>query len=299
MLAYVNGAFVPEAEASVSVHDRGFLYGDGVYEVWRTYGGRVVRDVVERNLERLRHSVRYLELPATEVVARVDAASSELVARNQEAIDATGDVWVYVVVTSGDDDGGEPSVVIMCRPIPFATTCRLEYYATGVQLVSSLMPRNPFLPVDPRVKSLSRLAHMRAQRKAVRAGPRSWVVLFDDAGHIAEATGAALCLLEGDTIVHAPRWTMLPSVSLDVFCELGAKLGQRVEARPLTLYDYLNADGVYLLATSFGAYPVVDVDGVALDRVDRVGPQIMREWVAHVGFDFTTQVHHSPTPIPR
>jgi branched-subunit amino acid aminotransferase/4-amino-4-deoxychorismate lyase len=299
MLAYVNGEFVPDEEACVSVRDRGFLLADGVFDVWRTYGGRTVRGVVERHLERLRGSINYLELPGTEIVQRVDAASSELVARNQDAIDALGDVWVFTVVTRGvgleDLDASEPTIAIMCNPIPIAELYSLEWYETGVHLISSMMPRNPFLPVDPRVKSTSRLAYIRAQQKALRAGPGNWAVLFDNEGYITEAVAAALCIVEGGTVVHAPKWKMLSSVSLQIFCDLGIKLGFAVESRPLTMYDYLNADEVYVLATSFGAFPVIDLDGTPVNRADHVGPAIMREWVEYVGFDFMRQVHRIST----
>jgi branched-subunit amino acid aminotransferase/4-amino-4-deoxychorismate lyase len=303
MLAYVNGEFVPEDEATISIRDRGFTLGDGVYDVWRTYGGRTVRAIAERHLTRLRHSINYLELPGSDIVAQVDAITSEIVERNRDAIDSIGDVWVFTFVTRGVGIEGlevsEPTIVVMCNPIPVAQQCPLEWYETGVHLISSLVPRNPFLPVDPRVKSISRLAYVRAQQKMARSEPGNWAVIFDNEGYITEAVAAALCIVEGETIVHAPRWKMLPSVSLQVFSEMGAKLGIAVEERPLTMYDYLNADEAYVLATSFGAFPVVDLDGAAVKRAGLVGPKIMREWVDHVGFDFMHEIHGSSIPSGR
>jgi branched-subunit amino acid aminotransferase/4-amino-4-deoxychorismate lyase len=295
MLAYVNGEFVPADRACVPIQDRGFLLADGVFDCWRTYAGVNVRKIAERNLERLRQGINYLELPGDEIIKQVDDATSELVVRNREKIDAVGDVWVFTVVSrgigsEGYDTGGH-SIVSMCNPIPFARAASLDWYETGVHLISSMMVRNPFLPVDPRVKSISRLAYVRGQLKAVRAGAGNWVVLFDNEGYITEAVAAALCIVEGDTIVHAPSWKILPSIDLQVFCGVGVELGFEVKERPLTMFDFLNADEVYVLATPYGAYPVVDVDGAPVHRGDRVGPKIMREWVEYVGFDFMTQLH--------
>ena len=179
-----------------------------MYDVWRTYGGRNVRKVVERNLDRLRRSINYLELPGDELVPRVDQATSELIERNKDTIDEFGDIWMFTYVTRGVGLEGfehsEPTIASFCNTIPFAQAASLDFYRTGVHLTSSLMPRNPFLPVDPRVKSISRLAYLRAQMKQMRTGAGHWVILFDNEGYIAEAVAAALCIVEGDTVVHAP-----------------------------------------------------------------------------------------------
>jgi branched-chain amino acid aminotransferase len=294
MIAYVNGQFVPDREALISIQDRGYTLGDGVFDVWRTYGGRTVRGVVERNLDRLRRSINYLELPGDELIPQIDAATTELVARNAEAIEELGDIMLYTYVSRGVDlegfDSG-PTISTHCKAIRTFEACSLEYYQTGVRLTSSLMVRNPFLPVDPRVKAASRLAYVRAQLKQMRMAPDEWVVLFDNEGHILEAVAAGLCLVEGDTIVHAPSHLILPSINLALFCDFGKQLGFKVSERPLSIYDYLNADEIYLLTTPVGAYPVIDLDGVPVKRADRVGPQIMRAWEEYVEFNFTTELH--------
>lgn len=295
MLAYVNGEFVPETEASVSINDRGFTLGDGVFDSWRTYGGRTVPSSVALNLERLRRSINYIELPGDEIVHTVQAAADELVVRNRGEIDEKGDVWVMPIVTGGvglEIHGqSQPTIAITCTPIPFATRMRLEFYETGVSLCASLVARNPFLPVDPRVKSISRLAYARAQKKMMRVPPGSWTVLFDNEGHVVEAVAAALCIVENDAIVHTPKWTALPSTSLEMFCRVGVDLGFKREERPLTTYDFVNADGAYVLASSFGAYPVKDLDGVPIARDTDVGPKIVRRWTERVNFDFTSEIH--------
>ena len=74
-------------------------------------------------------------------------------------------------------------------------------------------------------------------------------------------------------------------------------LGFAVNERPLTMYDYLNADEVYVLSTPFGAYPVLDLDGAYVKRADRVGPQVMRAWEEYVDFPFTTAVHRGAATL--
>lgn len=294
MLAYVNGEFVEADQATVSVKDRGFQLGDGVFDVWRTYGGRSLPKVYTKNLARFRRSINYLELDGSAVIAEIEQAAADLVERNQEEINAAGDVWVHSLVTRGVALEGanalEPTRVILCNPIPFpGLFAGGELYERGAYFTSSLQSRNPFLPVDPRVKSTSRLAYVRAERKQVRSQPGTYVVLFDNEGYIVEASAAGFCIVEGETIVRTPRWKALESISLDTFCALGKELGFGVEERPLSTYDLLNADEVHVVATSIAAVPVVDLDGIALKPAGRVGPKILDAWVEYVGFDFRAQ----------
>lgn len=297
MLAYVNGEFIPVETATVSVYDRGFILADGVFDTWRTYGGKNVRGVVDRHIERLTRSVNYLEMPGEEIAAEIDAATEELVLRNGEEIDEAGDVWVHTVITRGSGAEGlehaEPTRVTVCNPIPFPKLFPRDFFEEGAHLVPSLMAQNPFLPVDPRVKSINRLAYARAEQKQVRSGAGNWVVLFDNEGCITEAAAAALCIVEGETVVRPPRYKALESVSLEIFCELAGRLGFETEERPLTLYDLLNADETHVLSTHIAALPVIDIDGIPLKRGDKVGPKVLEAWVDYVGFDFIAQVREA------
>jgi branched-subunit amino acid aminotransferase/4-amino-4-deoxychorismate lyase len=295
MFAYVNGKFVPDQEASVSIQDRGFILADGVFDVWRTYGGRNVREVYARNLNRLRKSINYLELPGDELIPEIEKATAELVVRNKEFIDSVGDVMLYTYVTRGPALEGYqrpgPTIVTYCKHIRYFEACAIQYYKAGISLASSLLSRNPFMPVDPRVKSASRLAYVRAGLKMARMTPKDWVVLFDNEGYILEAYAAALCIIEGDTIVHPPSHQILPSINLELFCEIGTALGLKVIERSLSMYDFLNADESYLLSTPFGAFPVNDLDGAKVKRGDKVGPQILPRWEQYVGYNFTEKLY--------
>jgi branched-subunit amino acid aminotransferase/4-amino-4-deoxychorismate lyase len=296
MLAYVNGQFVDDADAVVSARDRGFMLGDGVFDTWRTYGGRLVRPVVEKHLARFRRSVNFLELEGEKIVAEFDDVTKDLRERNADAIAEAGDILMFCVVTRGQTkkaiegfDPGTPTRVVLCNPIPFAAYGGGSLYEDGVHLVPSMQTQNPFGGYDPRVKALSRLAYVRAERKQARSESGTWVALFDNHGFITEAAGACLAIVEGETVVHPPRWQTLPSVSLNVFRELADSLGFGVEERPLAMYDFLNADESYVLSTSIAMLPIADVDGIAVKRGDAVGPRILEAWKEYVGFDFVAQ----------
>jgi len=124
VIIYIIGAFVPEAEAKISVYDQGFMFGNGVYEIERTFGGQPFR--LDDHLGRLRRSLKYVELDGDGLVDRVRDATLEIMARNADEIDQPGDVWVHQIVTGGCGDldlGGavRPSIVVTLRPLQFDT----------------------------------------------------------------------------------------------------------------------------------------------------------------------------------
>ena len=298
MLTYINGEFVTEDEAKISVFDNGFMLGDGVYEIERTFGGKPFR--LDDHMERLRRSLRYIELDGDVLSAQAKAATLELLARSEEEVREAGDVWVHQIVTSGKGDldlaGTDvPSVVVMLRPLMFGGFGPL-YGGGGVRLDVSLLTRHFAGAMDHRVKATSRGAWGRAERKTMRASRQSaqpnvgsMTVIFADDGTIAEAVVANLCLVEGDSLVRPPRSDALEGVSLKVLCELAEEIGMRLEERKLGLYDFINADMCLVTATSFSLMPVLSIDGIALD-VDRgLYDRLLKAWIDLVGFNFVEQ----------
>jgi branched-chain amino acid aminotransferase len=293
MLAYVNGDFVPEAEAKISIWDRGFTIGEGVFEGWRTFGGRSVQLVLDKHLTRLRRSIRYLEMDPRPVIERVAATWPQIVERNKEEIHQGGDVFVRTIVTAGRGpellERSNPTITIAPYAIPFKKVFSGDLYTAGARLVPSMMTLNPFMPADPRVKSISRLSNARAERKQVRNGPRSWAVTFDNQGFITEASAAALAVVEDGCLVMPPRWSRLESVSLQIACDICRDLKIQIEERPLTMFDLLNADEVHIFGTTIAMVHVAEIDGIVLDTDNIVGAKILKRWIELVGFDFVDQ----------
>ena len=298
MITYINGEFLPEDEAKISVFDHGFMLGDGVYEIERTFNGAPFR--LDDHLDRLRRSLKYVELDGDALVAPVREATLEVIARNENEIREVGDVWVHQIVTggSGDLDLGvkaQPSIVVTLRPLQFDTFGPL-YDGGGIDLEVSLLTRHFAGAMDHRVKATSRGAWTRAEHKTTRAnqqdptpGQSTMTVIFSDDGSIAEAVVANLCIVEGDRLVRPPRYDALEGVSLRTLCEIAETLGMSVEERKLGLYDFINADASFVTATSFCLLPALSIDGIRLDRDPDLYSKLLRSWIDLAEFDFVAQ----------
>ncbi|MDE0288783.1 MAG: aminotransferase class IV, partial [bacterium] len=148
MISYVNGEYV--TKPVVSVFDRGFVIGDGVYDSARTFGGRIFK--LDEHLERLSRSMRYIEIDPDPYASEIRRATEEVVARNMDDVLAVGDVWVIQFITRGLlEDAGEfgfgleeeppgaslPTIVVIVRPLNFKAFGLL--YRDGVDLGVSLL----------------------------------------------------------------------------------------------------------------------------------------------------------------
>ena len=293
MITYVNGEFVPEDEAKISVFDRGFMFGDGVFEIERTFDGTPFG--LDAHLERMRRSLKFIELDGDGLVGAVREATNEVLARNEDEVRRAGDVWVHQIVTGGRTDinlmvSTPPSIIVMLKELHFGTFGPL--YDHGLDLHVSLLNRHFAGAVDPRVKATSRGAWVRGERKMTRVnaqGQPGMTVIVGDDGSIAEALVANLCILTKGRIIRPPRYDALEGVSLETFCELAEKIGLGLEERKLGLYDLINADATFITATSFCVVPALSIDGIALDQDHDTYAKLLNAWIEFLGFDFVKQ----------
>ena len=167
MITYVNGEFLPEDEAKISVFDRGFMFGDGVFEIERTFDGTPFR--LDEHLERMRRSLKFQEIELDgDLLGAVREATNEVLARNEEDVRRVGDVWVHQIVTGGRTDinlmvNTPPSIIVMLKELHFGVFAPL--YDHGLDLHVSLLNRHFAGAVDHRVKATSprRVGARRAQ----------------------------------------------------------------------------------------------------------------------------------------
>jgi branched-subunit amino acid aminotransferase/4-amino-4-deoxychorismate lyase len=227
------------------------------------------------------------------VIEQVISAWPQLVQRNKAEIEAAGDIFVRTIVTGGRgpelQERGAPTVSIAPYGIPFKKVFGGDLYTKGARLVPSLMVQSPFTATDPRVKAISRLANQRAERKQGRVGSGTWAITFDNQGFVAEATAAALGIVESGRLVVPPRWTRLDSVSLQTASEVCRALRIPIEERPLLLFDLLNADEVLLFGTTIAMVHVSEIDGIRLENENVIGASMLAQWIDLIGFDFVEQ----------
>jgi D-alanine transaminase len=250
---YLNGQFLPLEEAKVSVLDRGFIYGDGVYELVPVYGRRPYR--LRQHLARLQRSLDGIRLANPHTDAEWEAIIAGLIGRM-----AFADQGVYLQVTRGAAKrdhafpaGVAPTVFMMSNPLALPSREQIE---RGVAVVTAADER--WLHCD--LKTISLLGNVLARQLAVDAGATE-TVLFRN-GYLTEASASNVLLVRDGVIVAPPKDNqILPGITYDVAFELAREGGLPIQVRPVPKEEALAADEMWLSSSTKEVLAVTSLDG--------------------------------------
>ncbi len=291
--AYWNGKFVPDTEICISPSDRGFILGDAVYEVARTY--RHVPFHPDWHLNRLYDSLHYIRLEPLIKKSEMRDLTEEVLRRNLVHVAPDDDVILTQRVTRGPHRGpfavvplGPPTVLITCRPLHFAPFARL--YAEGVELETPPYKLPALGGIDPRVKTHSRLLSALGA-VAVAVPGRPVLPLFTDVDdRVRESTSANVFFVKDSEVLTPPDEMVLGGITRRVVLDLARQLDLRVSARPIELQELGAVDEAFIAATSFAILPVRRINTFHLRSVP--GPVTARLIAAFselVGIDIVEQ----------
>jgi branched-chain amino acid aminotransferase len=255
---YVDGQFVPEAEAKVSVFDHGLLYGDGIFEGIRFYNGRVFR--LEEHHDRLWDSARSicLEIPLSR--EEMTEALLETIRRN-----GLKDGYIRQIVTRGVGNLGlnpalcrRPTVIIIAATIALYAE---EMYRNGLTIVTVPTRRAGAATLNPAVKSLNYLNNVMARIEANLAGADE-ALMLNDAGHVAECTADNVFIIKKGQIFTPPISAgALRGITRAVVFEIADELGIKITETDISRHDVFVADECFLTGTAAEVIPVIKADG--------------------------------------
>ncbi|MCC7276207.1 MAG: aminotransferase class IV [Alphaproteobacteria bacterium] len=294
-VAYFNGRIVPESEVRVSFRDRGFKYGDAVFDMTRTFGHRVFK--LKEHIDRFYSSLRYVRIDPGMSAAEMTRASEEVLERNMHLLGADEDYWLGQRVSRGVDPApGEPreqqgaTVIIECTPLPLKARAKL--YRDGASVVVPPTRRTPPESLSPRAKTHNYLNMIIGDLEAKAEDPEAWAVLLDTSGNLAEGIGSNIFVVK-DGVVRTPRTKfVLPGVSRQTAIDLARAEGIVVEETDLDLFDAYVADEVFLTSTSLCVCPVRSVNGAVVADGKVPGPitrRIIDAYIRFVDHDFVAQ----------
>jgi len=254
---YINGKLYDKEDAKISVYDHGLLYGDGVFEGMRVYGGKVFR--LPEHLERLWNSAKaiWLEIPMTpEALAQ---AVNETV-----QVNGIEDGYVRLVVTRGAGTLGldpnkcsDPQVIVIADTI---TLYPREYYEKGLHIVTVSTIRNHPAALSPRIKSLNYLNNILAKIEGLQAGCVE-ALMLNQKGEVSECTGDNIFLVrKGELLTPSVEAGILEGITRSVVLELAREMKIPVRETPLTKHDVYIADECFLTGSAAEIVPVIKVD---------------------------------------
>lgn len=255
-LVYLNGQFVRRVEATLDLEDRGALFGDGVYEVVRYYGGHPF--AIAQHIARFRASLAAIEIPATEQIEKLGTISTHLMQQNGLA-----DADVYWQVTRG---GGLRNPLF--NPDATPTVFAITYPRPPINPQEPVPAITAILTQDVRwhlcdIKSLMLLPNVLAKNQAVRTGASE--AIFHRDSIVTEGSATSVFMAHGNNLYTHPadQW-ILDGVTRRTVLELAHRAGIGAFERPFTTNRLLSADEVMICSTTAPVSGVIAVDGKSI-----------------------------------
>ena len=247
-IVYLNGEYVPAIEAKVSVFDRGFLLGDGVYEVIPAYNGVLFR--LDEHLERLQFSLDEIRLQNPHSKNQWKTLLSALVEKNMAP-----DLSVYLQVTRGVavrdhafPDGVNATVFSMVNPI---SPLNQAYYENGVAAIT--LDDNRWSRCN--IKAISLLPNVLLRQQAVDQGVIEAILVRDD--QVTEGAASNVFVVIDNVLITPPKSThLLPGITRDLIVELATNNGLAVAEKNISLAELQTADEVWLTSSTKEILPV-------------------------------------------
>ncbi|TKC15659.1 branched-chain-amino-acid transaminase [Robertmurraya kyonggiensis] len=255
---FLNDEYVTKENAKVSVYDHGFLYGDGVFEGIRVYGGNIFR--MKEHMERLYNS-------AKSILLNIPYSEDELTKIIANTIEKNNveDAYIRVVVSRGIGDLGldpykcpKASVVVIVEPLSIFPK---ELYESGLEIVTVATRRNRPDVLSPKVKSLNYLNNVLVKIEAHLANV-SEALMLNDQGYVAEGSADNVFILKNGCFYTPPGYVgALDGITRNAVIDIAQELGYEVKEEPFTRHDVYTADEVFLTGTAAEVIAVVKVDG--------------------------------------
>jgi len=294
-MAWFNGELVPESEVRISFRDRGWLFGDTVFDVARTFGGKPFR--LRQHVERLYRSLAYLQIDPGMDLDEMCRISERVVEANTPLLSADRDYWVGQRISRGQMpvDGEEPrasmpTIIVDCTPLPLSS--RAADFRDGIDVIVPSVRRTPPESLSPRAKMCNYINVILGDLEVKARNPRAWAVLLDSSGNLAEGMGSNIFLVREGTLLTPRSDFVLPGISREVIMELADDLGIECREADLSLFDACNADEAFLTSTSLCLCPVRSINGTGVRSNAIPGPvtaQLTSAFKELVDFDFVDQ----------
>ncbi len=259
MKVYLDGKFVPEEEAKVSIFDHGLLYGDGIFEGIRAYNGYVFK--LEEHLDRMYDSARGIRLEIPLAREEMKEAILETLRVNQLKTS-----YVRPIVTRGVGDLGidprkckaKPTVIVIVRE--WKSLYPEEHYQKGLRAIVAATRARPPESLSPSIKTLNYLTNIMAKIEANVWGADE-AIMLDVRGNVAEGTADNVFIVKHGVLYTPPVTTNLPGITRATIIELAHDADYEVREEHFGIGQLYMADEVFLTGTAAEVVPIVEIDG--------------------------------------
>ena len=299
-VVFMNGKFVPEAHAKISIYDSALMFGDMVFEMTRSFNKKQFK--LREHLERLYAGLHILRIPAQMSMDEMEQACSATMDANDRLFAADDEHRLMIDVsrgTLGIYQGVQglhkgSNVIIADFPLRWTVAGMGRLFDTGINAVITSQRAIPGALLDPKVKNRSRIHYLMANIEASSIqGEDNWALLLDPDGFIAEGTGDNFFIVKNGAVITPEGRNILRGISRAcVMEELAPRLDMKVVEKNIEPYDVYTADEAFMTGTPFCMLPVTRFNGLPIGKgsVGAAFKALLRKWSTNTGVDIEKQI---------
>lgn len=298
-VVYMNGEFVPEKDAKISIFDSALMFGDMVFEMTRSFNKEQFK--LRQHLERLYMGIKILHIPINMTIDEMEQACLKTIAKNEAVFEKHDEHRLMINVSRGPLGlyapvfGGklEPTVVIADFPLKWTVAAMAPLYDSGINAVIPSQRAIPASLMEPKIKNRSRLFYQMANIEVSQVkGENNWALLIDTDGFITEGTGDNFFIVKNKEIITPEGRNVLRGVSREYIFELADELGLNCVEKNIEPYDVYGADEAFMTATPFCLLPTVSLNGIKIGdgKMGEISKKLLQQWSKNVGLDIEGQI---------
>jgi len=315
-LVYINGRFVPEAEAKISIYDSALMFGDMVFEMTRSFRKKQFK--LREHLHRLYAGIKILRIPLQISSDKMEELCYEVIEKNEPVFGKTDEHRLMINVSRGPlaiyshvfDGNIEPTVVIADFPLKWTVVGMGELFDKGINAVITSQRAIPASLLEPKIKNRSRIHYQMANIEVSQyKGDNNWALLLDPDGFIAEGTGDNIFIVKDGVIMTPEGRNILRGISRAYIFELAEQLNLKCLEKNIEPYDVYTADEAFMTGTPFCMLPVTSLNGIKLGngKMGKITDTLLNKWSTNVGVDIIEQIksfnkslekHETGAPTP-
>ncbi|MFA5336557.1 MAG: aminotransferase class IV [Candidatus Omnitrophota bacterium] len=296
---YMNGKYVSEKDAKISIFDSALMFGDMVFEMTRSFNKKQFK--MREHLERLYAGIKILRIPMKTTIEQMENICGEVVEKNDPYFEKTDEHRLMINVSRGPlaiyspvfDGKLEPTLVIADFPLKWTVSGMGKLFDSGINAVITSQRAIPSNLLDAKIKNRSRLHYQMANIEASQfKGENNWALLLDPDGFVAEGTGDNFFIVKNGVIMTPEGRNILRGISREYVFELAGMMGLECVEKNMEQYDVYTADEAFMTGTPFCILPVTKLNGVTIGKgaMGKTTKKLLDKWGETVGVDIISQI---------
>jgi branched-chain amino acid aminotransferase len=299
-LVFINGNFVKEEDAKVSIYDSSLMFGDMVFEMTRSFGNKQFK--LKEHLERLYLGAKILRIPINYNIKQLEKKCYETIEKNDQFFKKNDEHRLLIEVSRGILDIYKTdtklykgsNLIIADFPLRWTVQNMGKLFDTGINCVIPSQRAIPARYLDSKIKNKNRIFYLMANIEAsMFTGKNVWPILLDDQGYISEGSGDNFFIIKNNTIITPEGRNLLRGISRNYITdELADQIGVNIIEKNIEPYDVYSADEAFISATPFCMLPVVSLNQIKIGngKVGKIFNKLLDAWSNNVGINIKKQI---------